>query len=1724
MFYFTTDGNFTASPGLVEVVNGTLQGCVRSDLRISTSYQCTQFAILDASSSLACQGFIKVPDTWILAPNDATTRSAVLNNPSLFTNPDGSSICMVLADGTSVNNQWSPCAANTPPQVFSKDGTCFYVGCERKLLIKGTTSTSSCTGQRDLLCNPTVASSILSSFPDSYTSGMSIFPQSWTVYLSDVLAGSASVNFSLATLPQAAQRFDVMVLLDSNNMLSSDFDTAKNQIPNLYTLLNNKFARPPNVGFAIHTQLSSSTYRLDILSRLTNDVSQLTTAVRNVPSLSSTTRLGNSQLIQSVQALASDNTIGWRGGNVFGAIIVVTVSAQQRNSTLSTSLKNALYGTGITPIYIVPSMGDNPFNAYNSFTNTTLKMGWSYQSATYLWSATALLGLDSYSNSIRFYPASVASNPFWDNVPSPTTSSEACVNSLCPFTGFTVTYPADRPVGSFSFPLVASLNIPGVGVAKVNILSDEAPIVVDPFFVLNEDATRQFSLKDFASDKDGNSMRVIFVELPQGQIIAEDAYATLVNSYDISTAFSYTPPPNYSGQETALFRVTDGCKSSTMGTITFAVNPINDPPTAASASFTIDQGTSVDVDLSTLIADVEDATSSLVVMLKTLPKNSTLFQAVSTQFVAVTASEVAISTIVRLTPQSKWFGNTSFTYYVRDSAGQLSTVGTISVQVNPTTPVLPVNHPPVCFDVLLTGEENATLTLDTIGGRDVDGSPISITIQDVTTIGGDLMMGDQLITLPMTVEAGSLVTFSPVAEVNGMVATIAYLVSDGTLTSDPCTAMIFLIAANTSLSVTAVNNGEFTLSEGSEISVNFDEYIFSDGPTTVVLASLPTNGQLISGDGIAAVGTSFMANKTFTYVPNQYYNGNDAFDWYVLDNVNAREDASFSFIITPVNTPPLSSSIVISTYRGSPARISNFAVEDPDTQLASMSLILLASSGMGTLSDGSKSAVSFPQTFSYGDWSFLWTAPDDIPYYTTTTTVATYSFQLNDGIDNSPVYTITVNLLYSNYPPTGADSVTMTPEDTPALIVLQARDYESAPENLRLVVVSASGNGNFYLDSSFSQLVVAGSQLPGKQMWFVPAPGTYSTDSPAATFSYFIVDEGSQLSPVYDGFIYVNQSADLPRYSGALSFDVFEDSVLTMQFDDQIAYANGTQAATTMTVVDGVYKGQLYECADNVDPCQKIILTAGSVVLNADKKLFFVPNPNENGIAYAAFAFTVTNGDGVTKPYVVIINVIPINDAPVISADYPTMPDRVVFDEDTEYIFSWTATDVDSPGANISVKITSTLPENAQIFVCTSYTNGKCVKGDELTPPVYVPYIAAGFWAVAYVPNPNAYDAHNFGWFNLVAEDDTGLRSPPVRTLIQVLPINDPPTIFAQYVTRAAYLDESGIPTVALYDVVIDDIDAGRNNLLVNITSTAGSNVTIDYDGAFEDKVVNGRVIPARCSRITDDNGFDGVSCLDSKEYINEILLKSTRIQLESSTQSYQIYIYVNDLGSTDKEDRPMESSLILMASLESSLILAVTNSTNDTSLTVTLSVSGGVSVVVLILSVVLFSCKGNGDKIDTYFEGIAHSNPNGNGEQPSSDPVVEPTIEGAGHGNRSHFPVFGVLAAAAAKKEKILYVPAVPSDTTQPDYLATIDVDPMSPTYCQVIHRLRAPTAGDQLRRINWNVNTLKNRKYLIAPGMKSGNIHVIDTTNPRAPALHKTILGEEITKSTGLTWPHAT
>jgi len=120
--------------------------------------------------------------------------------------------------------------------------------------------------------------------------------------------------------------------------------------------------------------------------------------------------------------------------------------------------------------------------------------------------------------------------------------------------------------------------------------------------------------------------------------------------------------------------------------------------------------------------------------------------------------------------------------------------------------------------------------------------------------------------------------------------------------------------------------------------------------------------------------------------------------------------------------------------------------------------------------------------------------------------------------------------------------------------------------------------------------------------------------------------------------------------------------------------------------------------------------------------------------------------------------------------------------------------------------------------------------------------------------------------------------------------------------------------------------------------------------------------------------------------------------------------------------------------------------------------------------------------------------------------------------------------AAMISPRETFAFVPAIYTGTGQikPDYMATVDVDPDSKTYSQVVGRLPAHFPGDELHHFGWNACSSchgeegKSRRYLVVPGLVSGRIYIIDAADPRTLKTHKVVDPGEIARKTGLTTPH--
>jgi selenium-binding protein 1 len=123
--------------------------------------------------------------------------------------------------------------------------------------------------------------------------------------------------------------------------------------------------------------------------------------------------------------------------------------------------------------------------------------------------------------------------------------------------------------------------------------------------------------------------------------------------------------------------------------------------------------------------------------------------------------------------------------------------------------------------------------------------------------------------------------------------------------------------------------------------------------------------------------------------------------------------------------------------------------------------------------------------------------------------------------------------------------------------------------------------------------------------------------------------------------------------------------------------------------------------------------------------------------------------------------------------------------------------------------------------------------------------------------------------------------------------------------------------------------------------------------------------------------------------------------------------------------------------------------------------------------------------------------------------------------------------SAMAAPPEELAYVVTIDPDGARPDAMCVLDVDPGSSGYGRVVGRLDMPNTGDELHHFGWNACSSAlcptaphphvERRYLLAPGLRSSRIHVIDTKpDPRQPRLAKVIEPSDVMGKAGYSRPH--
>ncbi|MBS9840159.1 tandem-95 repeat protein [Vibrio alginolyticus] len=928
----------------------------------------------------------------------------------------------------------------------------------------------------------------------------------------------------------------------------------------------------------------------------------------------------------------------------------------------------------------------------------------------------------------------------------------------------------------------------GITVIEVN----DPPIAGPTAYTIDEDQVLTFSESQVllnASDVEGDVELVgISYDGPDG-----------IFSVNGDGTCSFAPNENFNGQVQldVTIRDEDGAEVDTY--ITVDVLPINDAPVSGNLAYSVDEDNSITLSQEQLLAQASDVEGDAL----------TASNLVVDGDATVTANDDGSFTI---TPDANFNGDIDITFDINDGSDTI--VATADLTVNP------VNDLPQPEDQAFTIGEDGVLTftdqdlLD--GATDIDGDDLSV--EGVTYTGADGVLTDN---------GDGTYSFAPNENFNGDV-NFTFDVSDGTDT----------VTANIDVSVTPENDPpiagstSYTVHEDNSITISNEQLLAnsSDVEGEVAIDSVSYSG----ADGV------FQDNGdgTYTFSPNENFNGEVSLDVVVVDEDGATDSTTAGITVLEVNDPPIAGATSYSVNEDEVITISSEQLlanaSDVEGEVAIDSVSYSGSDGIFT--DNGDGTFSFAPNANFdGDVSLDVVVVDEDGATAST----------NANIDVLPINDAPVsgNLAYSV---DEDNSITLSQEQ----LLAQASDVEGDALTATNLVVDGDATVTANDDGSF-------------------------TITPDANFNgdidiTFDINDGSD-TIVATADLTVNPVNDLPQPEDQ-AFTIGEDGVLTFTDQDLL------DGATDIDGDDLSVEGVSYTGADGV------------LTDNGDGTYSFAPNENFNGDVN--FTFDVSDGtDTVTAN--IDVTVTPENDPPVAgSTSYTVHEDNSITISDEQLLanssdvegdvavdsVSYSGTDgvfqdngdgtytfspnenfngevsldvvvVDEDGATDSTTADITVLEvnDPPIAGATSYSvnedevitisseqllaNASDVEGDVAIDSVSYSgsdgiFTDNGDGTFSFAPNQNFNGEVNL---DVVVVDEDGATASTTAN-IDVLPINDAPVS-----GNLAYnVDEDNTITLSQEQLLsqasdVDGDDLVAENLLVDGNAT----VTVNDDGSF---------------------------------------------------------------------------------------------------------------------------------------------------------------------------------------------------------------------------------------------------------------------------------------------------
>ena len=392
--------------------------------------------------------------------------------------------------------------------------------------------------------------------------------------------------------------------------------------------------------------------------------------------------------------------------------------------------------------------------------------------------------------------------------------------------------------------------------------SDEATVEI----TVNPVDDQPVANDDVANTDEDNSVEIFVLENDEGlgdgvadvNIINSPANGTTtVDTYSEDFPVTYTPDPDYNGNDWFEYEVTDEDGDRDEARVDVTINPLDDPVAANDDYVSLDEDTNIDINVLNN-DEVPDGIQRLDI--NNSPEHGTV--------------NILSNNEINYQPDPDYYGEDSFIYAVTDDYGNDSDVATVHITVDS----LPDNVVAINDDVTLNEDTNTDIAV--LGNDDV---PDGVKEINVTT---------QPLNGTVTIQPNNEISYEPDPEYNGD-DNFVYEITDNFDNTDDATVTITVEPVDDG--VTAIDD-DVTIDEDTDINLSVtDNDDIPDGVESLSIISRPDNGYAEVND-----------DNTIYYEPDPDYYGEDSFVYEVVDAQGADADqATVNITIEGVNDVPV---------------------------------------------------------------------------------------------------------------------------------------------------------------------------------------------------------------------------------------------------------------------------------------------------------------------------------------------------------------------------------------------------------------------------------------------------------------------------------------------------------------------------------------------------------------------------------------------------------------------------------------------------------------------------------------------------------------------------------------------------------------------------------------------------------------------------------------------------